>query len=716
MIRLRKLCISAFVISALASCADESKLLFVVNKPATIAEHEYLKSYDVLKSYIDRNANPTFKLGAGVSVGDFTTKSAEYSMIVSNFDEVVAGWEMKHGGVVQDDGSLNLANVESFIEKAKAADIAIYGHTLCWHANQNATYLNSTIAPTIIPGTGGPSWDAGTTIDFETDDETNFTSNPEAERSYSSPGADGTGRALKVTNAEVRENDWNSQFFVSFTEPTQLGEKYMLTMDVRADQEASYSTQAHVVPYTYKHWDFFGAITATTTWSQYIREITIDANTEGVTTIAFNLGNTATNYYFDNISITKLNESGGGSGPTWDVMSGNDFETDDESNYTSNNEAVREFVSPGADGGRALKVTNAEVRENDWNSQFFFTFPQATQLGEKYTLTMDVRADVEASYSTQAHVVPYTYKHWDFFGTITATPTWTQYTREITITADTEGVTAIAFNLGNTATSYYFDNITVTKYNEDGGGQQTIEKTPEEKREIIYGELDRWIAGMMEVSREHVKAWDVVNEPMDDGNPYELKSGVGRELAADEFYWQDYLGYDYAVEAFKLAEQYGNSDDKLFINDYNLEYNLDKCKGLIAYAEYIESKGGRVDGIGTQMHISTNSDKEKIVQMFELLAETGKLIKISELDIGVGVQTPAATDEHYKAQAEMYQFVVEKYFEIIPPAQRYGITVWSPKDSPADSSWRGGEPIGLWTEQYNRKRAYGSFADALGGN
>src|SRR5690606_4366605 len=153
-----------------------------------------------------------------------------------------------------------------------------------------------------------------------------------------------------------------------------------------------------------------------------------------------------------------------------------------------------------------------------------------------------------------------------------------------------------------------------------------------------------------------------------------------------------------------LAEQYGNSDDKLFINDYNLEYNLDKCRGLIAYVEYIESKGGRVDGIGTQMHISTNSDKEKIVQMFELLAETGKLIKISELDIGVGVQTAAATDEHYLAQAEMYRFVVQKYFEIIPPAQRYGITVWSPRDSPAGSGWRAGEPIGLWTERSEERR------------
>ena len=99
--------------------------------------------------------------------------------------------------------------------------------------------------------------------------------------------------------------------------------------------------------------------------------------------------------------------------------------------------------------------------------------------------------------------------------------------------------------------------------------------------------------------------------------------------------------------------------------------------------------------------------------MFELLAATGKLIKISELDIGVGVQTDKATDEHYQAQAEMYKFVVEKYFEIIPAGQQYGITVWSPRDSPAGSSWRAGEPIGLWTEGYARKRAYGAFSEAL---
>jgi endo-1,4-beta-xylanase len=300
------------------------------------------------------------------------------------------------------------------------------------------------------------------------------------------------------------------------------------------------------------------------------------------------------------------------------------------------------------------------------------------------------------------------------FGDVAVTTSWQELTFNTIATAADRNRFIISY--GHYVGTVYIDDITIQRENPNEGGSQTIEKTPEEKYEIIYGELERWIAGIMEATKDHVKAWDVVNEPMDDVHGDELKTGKdGRELAADEFFWQDILGEDYAVEAFKLAAQYGNSDDKLFINDYNLEYNLDKCRGLIAYVEYIESKGARVDGIGTQMHIHTGSDRGKITQMLELLAETGKLIKISELDIGIegGVKTQNATSEQLRAQADMYKFVIEEYVRLIPVSQQYGITIWSPKDSPASSSWRAGEPIGLWTEGYVRKYAYGAVADAL---
>ncbi|RAW02574.1 endo-1,4-beta-xylanase [Pseudochryseolinea flava] len=711
MIRSKKVWISAIALWALASCADESKLLFEVEKSARMAELEYLREYDVLKSYVNRNANPNFKLGAGISVSDFLKKETDYSMLVSNFDEVVAGWEMKHGAVVQSDGSLNLGPVKSLVEAARIANIGIYGHTLCWHANQNATYLNKTIAPTII--TGEPTWDPVTTADFETDDQSNFTSNAGAQLSYSSPGADASDRALKVTNPEVRTNNWESQLFVTFPNETQVGEKYKLTMYVRADVAATFPTQGHGEPGAFKHHGTFGDISATTTWTQYVAEATITDDTKQIKTIAFNLGSKATNYYFDQIKLEKYNEMGGG-GPSLEasVISNSDFESGGGAGWMGWGNGSTRGISTQGSGhnnvGYAYTFTNPSA-VNFWEAQTAYDLSPALQTGSTYVLNFKVKSNVAGT--IRAEIQSTADYSSDGFGTFAISTEWKEYTLQTT--ASKADRNRFIFSFGDFAGTVYVDDVTLSRINPDGGGAQVIEKTPEEKREIIHNELDRWIAGMMEVSKDYVKAWDVVNEPMDDGNPYELKTGVGRELAADEFYWQDYLGKDYAVEAFKMAAHYGNTSDKLFINDYNLEYNLDKCKGLIEYAEYIDSHGGRVDGIGTQMHISTDSDKNKIIEMLELLAATGKLIKISELDIGVGVQTNDATDEHYKAQAEMYKFVVQKYFEIIPAQQQYGITLWSPKDSPTGSSWRAGEPIGVWTLGFNRKRAYGAVADAL---
>ena len=543
----------------ITSCTKYEALEFDVVKPETAVIQEDIDSYPAIKSFINRTTNPNFKLGVALSLSDYNNKNVMYRLANKNFDEIALGYEMKHGAVVQANGTLLLDNVTKLLETAKAAGTSVYGHTLCWHANQNATYLKSIIAPDVTASTG-PGWDLITTADFESDASNNFQANANAITSY-----------------------------------TALG--------------------------------------------------------------------------------------GGFNGV-----------------------------------GRALKITNASVRTNDWEAQFFLRFAPAAVLGEKYTLKMDVRADVSASYPTQAHVTPGAYKHWDFFGTISATPTWTTYIREITVTADMATCGAIAFNLGKTATNFYFDNITLTKYNATGS-VQTKEKAPELKKTIITNALDKWMSGILTASKPYVKAWDVVNEPMDDGRPYELKTGVGKTVGTDEFYWQDYMGKDYAVTAFQLARKYGNPSDILFINDYNLEYNLDKCRGIIAYVNYIEGKGAKVDGIGTQMHIDIKSDKIKIIEMFKLLAATKKLIKISELDIGLaGVRTAGATQEHYKAQAEMYKYVIDKYFELIPVSQRYGITLWSPLDSPANSSWRADDPIGIWTQQYVRKIAYSYVAESIKAN
>ncbi|UII19584.1 endo-1,4-beta-xylanase [Fulvivirga ligni] len=537
------------------ACADNDPLDFDVDKPESIAQQEVIDAYNPLKEYVGRDENPHFKLGAGVSLGEYNDQGVMYRLVNNNFDEITIGYAMKHGAIVQNDGHLDLTGVKKLVELSAANDVSIYGHTLCWHSNQNAEFLNSTIAPVVIPGDGGP---------------------------------------------------------------------------------------------------------------------------------------------------------------TWEEVTSNDFESDDASNYLGNSNAVMSFTADGEGAnstGRALKVTNAEVRPNDWDCQLFITFSPETVVGERYTFSMDIKSDAPATFPTQAHTVPYAYKHWNFFGSLSSTTEWTTYTSEITIADNTSGVTTIAFNLGATATNYYFDNMKLTRYNEEGG-VLIEEKTPEEKRDTLTYELERWIAGVMEVTKSNTKAWDVVNEPMDDGNPYELKTGIGRDdLPADNFFWQDYLGKDYAVEAFRLARKYGNEGDILFINDYNLEYNLDKCRGIIEYIKYIENQGVVVDGIGTQMHIGLDSNKDNIAEMFKLLAATGKMIKVSELDVRLRTSDPSW--ELLQEQAAMYKYVVDMYNQYIPPAQRYGITVWGITDSPEDSYWLPGESQSLWTLDYERKPAYAGFADGL---
>ena len=401
------------------------------------------------------------------------------------------------------------------------------------------------------------------------------------------------------------------------------------------------------------------------------------------------------------------------------LIENSDFETNIEgwNSWGANNPTRgRTEAGEGYGGSYAMWLTNP-IAASSWYAQVAYDFPTALQNGSRYVLRLDVKGS-KAGAITVGMQNPDTYAGVGSFGVVNLTENWSEVVLETTITGD--NAKRFIFDCGEYNGTIYFDNVSVRRVKPEVTDQQLfVEKTATEKNEILTAELERWIKGIMGVASYYVKSWDAMNEPMDDGNPSQLKTGVGKTLAANEFYWQDYLGKDVAVKAIQFARKYGGNDLKLFINDYNLEYNLDKCRGLIQYAAYIESQGATVDGFGTQMHISLDTDTNKIVQMYKLLAATGKLVKITELDIGLGgnpvITTPNATEEMYQAQAKMYRFVAEKYFENIPAAQRAGITVWSPFDSPADGGWRANQPIGLWTIDHVRKPAYAGFANGLAG-
>ena len=269
--------------------------------------------------------------------------------------------------------------------------------------------------------------------------------------------------------------------------------------------------------------------------------------------------------------------------------------------------------------------------------------------------------------------------------------------------------------------------------------------TDEEKKEVLTPVLQNWIYGMMEATEGKVKAWDVVNEAISgtdkDGDGfYELQSATRGTVSADDaknnFYWQDYLGdLEYvrtAVAAARkgFADAGGNPEElKLFINDYNLETADDqKLKSLIHWIGEWEKDGvTKIDGIGSQMHVSCSMNpaeqkkrEDAYVNMLNLMVRTHKLVRISELDMGLEdekgnlVNTTDMTEEQHKAMRAYYEFIVKKYLEIVPENQQWGICQWCATDSPANSGWRAGLPVGLWDLDYYRKHTYAGFAAGLG--
>ncbi|MCA5004618.1 endo-1,4-beta-xylanase [Sphingobacterium bovistauri] len=262
------------------------------------------------------------------------------------------------------------------------------------------------------------------------------------------------------------------------------------------------------------------------------------------------------------------------------------------------------------------------------------------------------------------------------------------------------------------APDYMIDNI---KMNWEIPGQ-TIVKTPEEKKEIITNEMDKWLKSIGETGKNRINSWSVVYQPMDNNNPSLLRGNPsGAALPANTFYWQDFLGKDYAAIAINKIKQYSNQSDKIYITETNLDEYPDKIDGLKDFIAYTEQKGAKVDGIATEFALSFDSDKSKVENALSKLASTGKLIKISALDIGIGVNITSATPSFYVQQAEMYKWFVKVYNSNIPANQRGGITFRSPVDQLTSSTWRPNEPIGIFTNRngYQRKPAYIGVIEAF---
>lgn len=705
-----KILVMAAAALMFASCADDNYQDFRTAAPERGAQYAYLNEYGDLKTYVDRAKYPMFKLGGATDAATFNKQGLVYALDVANFDELVTGNSFKYSSVVGDDGSMDFTVVKEFVDKATEAGLSVYGHTLAWHAQQNIKYLGKLIADRIPEGDGGKSYVFQ--HDFE-DGQPIGGWGKNQSREVIDNGYD--GKSMKATNPSVA-NPWESQMAVDLAQPLTEGTTYTLHFWAKGSQEGSI-TAGYQNPDGYKGCGDFPVINLTTDWKEYTIEATVTG--PGATRFLFSIGSYAGDIYMDNIELYT------GATPTVDIpktVVKYDFE-DGNTIVGWGNSSTRTNVAGSHDGSHCMQFTNPSA-VNPWEAQVAINFESPLTEGNTYYLHFWAKSSVEGTVGA-GFQNPVGYSGRGDFPNMDLTTDWKEYTVSTSVTGD--NCKRLTLNLGSLAGTILFDDVEVFEMVKGN----SIPLTDEEKRDTLTWAMEQWVSNMMKACDGKVKAWDVVNEPMSDGNPFQLKSGAV-EGGENNFYWQDYLGKDYVRVVVKFARQYGGDDLKLFVNDYNLEaaYNNNKkCDGLIEMVKYWESDGvTKIDGIGTQMHVSYSlnpatqkRNEEAVVNMLNKLAATGKLIRISELDMGIAdetgkeIKTDQVTEEQHHAMAGYYKFIVEKYLEIIPVNQQYGITAWAVTDSPEDSFWRAGMPIGLWDVNYNRKHTYAGFADGLSG-
>ena len=419
-----------------------------------------------------------------------------------------------------------------------------------------------------------------------------------------------------------------------------------------------------------------------------------------------------------------------GGNEIWTVIASKDFRTDRSVGWKSNETTYG--YSLRFDTTNGLNIHTTKVCPNSWDVQFLAMENIIMEAGKTYKMTMTVRG----SKSGVLHSKLGDWNNGEYVN-IPFTTEWKD------VVVDYKSVMESCFFMLQCGD--FVGDIYIRSIKFEGYVGQTVPQTQQERHDTLVYAMDKWIKGMMEACGGKVKAWDLVNEAIsgggDDGSGNYVLQGNNPngnpdatwDVGGENFYWQDYMGaLEYVRQACRLARKYGPDDVVLFINDYNLESDWDqnkKLKSLINWIKKWEADGiTKIDGIGTQMHISyyensyTQKSKENaITNMFKLMAATGKWVRVSEMDMGYydasgkNVTTNNMTEAQHKNMANFYEWIIKEYFRLVPPAQQWGICQWCTNDSPANSGWRANTPVGIWDINNYRKHVYAGFARGLYG-
>lgn len=695
--------VSAILLSlfVLTSCDDQD-----VTAPGKYSVAE-APSSGTLKTLAQ---NLGLKIGTAFSQEDMSN-AERVAIMKSEFDNVAFGYHMKHGAIVQNDGSFNWATTDAMVAFAKQNGLGIYGHTLVWHQNQNATWLNSVVAPPITEFLG-PNLVVNPTLDEDLTGWAQLNPNPGGgcgpRIELVNEGRNGTkGLYVDGTCEAITLHDyWRVQVRAMLKDKMVAGGKFRIEFYIKTAVAGTVQLETREASGGDAQYQTFPA---TTEWSKVTLEFTTRGSEDA---IAFDLNNeNHTVYWIDDVSVRQVFD-----GPPNLVI--NPTFDEDLTGWAQLNPnpgggcgVIHERVATGGrngTGGLQVGTCAAITADDYWRVQIRGDLSDKMQANIDYVIEFWIKASVATTVQFETRERSGGDAQYQTFP---VTTDWSKVTLIFTAKG-TEDAFCFDLNSAEKAT-FHIDDVSVKVYIPDDSG----DGPSEEDKAKIRNEMKTWIEAIVDKYKDDVDAWDVVNEPMADGNSGLRTSRNSDASGSDIFFWSDILGRDYALNAFQYAAA-ADPNALLFINDYNLESNPAKLDSLLKYVDELKAKGAKIDGIGTQMHIDDPKSYGPIREMFEKLAGTGLLVKISELDVK---STPAGgtvlSPINAEFQAAMYEYIIKTYLEVVPKEQQYGITVWGIDDA---SSWRNTDerkyfPL-LWDDNFKRKPAYNAVYNALSGH
>lgn len=702
-----------------------------------LALKEKLANYDYIKAYAKQYA-PHMTIGLGLGADQYISDPQYKQVADDNFQLFTTGNAMKHQAVVKSDGSLDFTTIDAFLQ-AVPTDIKIYGHNFLWHTQQNQNYLKSLIAPTMkVESSGGvANILSGDATDFNggtTGGWGSWGSNKDSQTIEEGAGSDGT--PCMVLKNLGDGNAWEAQCGYTLSDFLQVGKTYMIKFKAKSTSGAGYLQFQYQNGTTYGSQGGYNDFNIGTDWNDFEYEFTPDY--EDINRIILNFGKVGATYYIDDIQFGLKVED-----PMTNVLSGDnsDFEGGTKGSWGSwgNNSTTSVSASgEGYNSNYCIVLVNPTDGSDYYAAQLAYTFDDPLKVGETYVIQFYAKTSL-----TGAGVQFSTQNSNDYSGegyhAIPLSSEWVLCEHEYTCSK--EGINRILINFGKNAATFYLDNIkfgvkkATARALTRGTSITYVPKSAEEKKAALLSAMEAWIKGMAQhPGMERVTEWDVINEPIGDNSKWRgfdntfmdgdsapvenEESGLtlnwGNEAGNGHFYWGYYIGKEYATKAFEYARKYCSTGTKLYVNDYNLESSPNKLAALIDFVQYIEDNGQEVDGIGTQMHVSSSITKDQVDAMFKTMAATGKLIRVTELDVQVGTTTPSA--EQLATQAEVYQMIFDSYRINVPQAQQSGITIWTLTDSKKEHEyWLPNDAPNLFDANYERKHAYKGVCDGIAG-